>query len=129
MNVSYAVALNTATFTFPGFPGGRLPDGNYQALIAGSGITDVAGNPIADYSTSFFFLGADANHDRSVDLSDFTILASNFNVIGRDFSQGDFNYDTKVDLTDFTMLASKFNTNLTPPPPAPSSQLSRNIAP
>src|SRR5439155_14043467 len=55
INVSYGAASNTAAFHFPGFNGGTLPDGNYQAFIAGSGITDVAGNPVADYSTSFFF--------------------------------------------------------------------------
>jgi hypothetical protein len=47
-------------------------------------------------------------------LTDFTILAANFNGTSKTFSQGDFNYDTNVDLTDFTILASKFNQTLAP---------------
>ena len=58
---------------------------------------------------SFFALGGDANRDKTVDLTDFTILATNFNATGKNFGQGDFNYDAKVDLTDFTILATNFN--------------------
>jgi hypothetical protein len=55
--------------------------------------------------------GGDANLDRTVDLTDFTLLAANFNQSGKIFSQGNFNYDASgiVDLTDFTLLAAKFN--------------------
>ena len=82
----------------------------------------------ADASGTFFVLSGDANHDRSVDLTDFTILAANFNGSDKRFSEGDFNYDTSVDLTDFTILASKFNQTLGPAasaalaaPPAPAA--------
>jgi hypothetical protein len=51
-----------------------------------------------------------------VDLTDFTILATNFNATGATFSQGNFNYDDQVDLTDFTLLASQFNKSLGDPP-------------
>ena len=74
---------------------------------------DHAGNSLAGSSSlDFFVLAGDANRDRSVDLTDFSILASNFNHSGKTFSQGDFNYDGNVDLTDFTVLAAKFNTTL-----------------
>ena len=63
---------------------------------------------------NFFVLAGDANHDRTVDLTDFTTLAANFNASGKQFSDGDFNYDGTVDLTDFTILASKFNYTLSP---------------
>ena len=54
----------------------------------------------------------DANLDKTVDLTDFTFLASNFNGTGKVWNQGDFNYDGAVDLTDFTLLASNFNQTL-----------------
>ena len=79
----------------------------------------VAGNALAvDNVLNFFFLNGDANRDRNVNLSDFTILAANFNGTGKDFSQADFNYDTKVDLTDFTVLAARFNAVLNAPAPS-----------
>jgi hypothetical protein len=59
-------------------------------------------------------LGGDANLDNTVDLTDFTILASNFNATNKTWQAGDFNVDGNVDLTDFTMLASNFNRTVTP---------------
>jgi hypothetical protein len=109
---------HTATFTFAGFANGVLPDGNYSASIPAANITDLAANPLSStVSFNFFVLSADANRDRSVDLTDFTVLAANFNGTGKIYSQGDFNYDTTVDLTDFTMLAARFNFTLAPAAP------------
>jgi autotransporter-associated beta strand protein len=49
----------------------------------------------------------------TVDLTDFTYLAANFNNVGgATWLQGDYNYDGNVDLTDFTFLASNFNKSL-----------------
>jgi len=79
-------------------------------------VQDNAGNAMsADYSFNFFALAGDANHDRHVDLTDFTLLAANFNGQNKTFSQADFNYDGKVDLTDFTILAASFNRSLAAP--------------
>jgi subtilisin family serine protease len=117
ISVGYDTGTNTATFTWPTLSGAVLPDGNYTAAITGTSITDVAANATQDWSTDFFYLTADANHDRSVDLTDFTLLAANFNQSGMNYGQGDFNYDNTVDLTDFTLLASNFNKTLAPPPP------------
>jgi hypothetical protein len=36
--VAYNAAERTATFTFPGQPGGRLPAGDYRATLAGGGV-------------------------------------------------------------------------------------------
>jgi parallel beta-helix repeat protein len=121
---SFDTATNTATFTFPGFPLGALPDGNYRATLIASGIADTSGNPLDgdgngtagdNHFFNFFFLNADANRDRSVDIGDFSIVATRFNLPGT-FSQGNFNYDALTDIGDFAILASKFNTAL----PAPS---------
>src|SRR5207248_4087261 len=55
----------------------------------------------------------DANINGTVDLTDFTFLAANFNKTGgAQWLDGDFNYDNNVDLTDFTFLASNFNQTL-----------------
>jgi hypothetical protein len=112
-NASYVP--NSATITFPGFTNGVLPDGNYTVSIAAGSIADLAGNPIAASSSSFFFYNADANHDRTVNVQDFNALASNYNQTGRDFTQGDFNYDTTVNVQDFNILASRYNSVLAPP--------------
>src|SRR5439155_26827876 len=95
----------------------------------------------SDATFDFFFVAGDANHDRAVDLTDFTVLAANFNRSGVTYSQADFNYDGVVDLTDFTILASKFNYTLapataaapapptaaaTPPALAPTSRLTQS---
>jgi hypothetical protein len=44
--VSYDLATNTATFTFPGLPGGSLPDGHYAAYLSTAGITNLSGLPL-----------------------------------------------------------------------------------
>jgi len=113
VQVNYNAATNTASFTFPGYAHGALPDGNYKVTIPPSSFEDLAGNELAaGLSGTFYFVAGDANHDRTVELTDFTILAANFNGQGKTFDQGDFNYDGVVDLTDFTILASKFNYTL-----------------
>ena len=49
----------------------------------------------------------------TVDLTDFTYLARNFNTLaGGTWLHGDFNYDGACDLTDFTLLAANFNQTL-----------------
>jgi hypothetical protein len=105
---------------FPGVSDGILPDGNYQAAITPSGVTDVAGNPLQNSNTllDFFVLAGDANRDRVVNLSDFNILAANFGQSGRNYSHGDLNYDSIVNLQDFNILASRFGTTLPSPQPA-----------
>jgi GH25 family lysozyme M1 (1,4-beta-N-acetylmuramidase) len=111
---TYDADTNTVSFAMP-----PLTDGNYRAVLAAAGVADLAGNhPAADGTLDFFVLAGDANHDRTVDLTDFTVLAANFNATGKTWSQGDFNYDGTIDLTDFTILASRFNVTLAPPNPA-----------
>ena len=112
--VSYNAATNTATFTFPGFTNGVLPDGRYRATLLAAGVTDPAGNPLAaNHVSEFFVLAADANHDGSVNLGDFNVLAANFGQSPRNFTQGDFDYSGTVNLADFNILASRFGMVLT----------------
>ena len=114
--LSYDAPTKTATFTFPGFTSGTLPDGRFRATLSGPGVTDLAGNPIgvANIDASFFFLRGDANRDAIVNLGDFNILATNFGFSPRNFFQADFNYDTIVNLADFNILASRFGTSIAP---------------
>lgn len=94
--------------------GGTLADGNYRLRVVANGVNDVAGNPMtADHILDFFVFSGDANRDRSVNLSDFAIVAGNFNAPGT-FSAGDFNYSGTVEIGDFSILASRFNTSLPP---------------
>lgn len=54
-------------------------------------------------------LPGDANLDGIVNISDFALLAGNFNVTGVDWTAGDFSGDGKVGIEDFAALASRFN--------------------
>jgi hypothetical protein len=108
--VEYELATNTAHFTFPGYPNGILPDGDYSGKIL-AGLPDFFGNALpADANFSFFFLNGDANRDRIVNSDDFNILATNFGLSGKTFSQGNFNYDPAglVNSDDFNILATNF---------------------
>ena len=99
----------TVWWRFPGFARGILPDADYRATVLAAGVTDAAGNALsADAVLDFFFLNADANRDRAVNLLDFNILAGNFGQSNRPFSRGDFNYDGQVNLDDFNVLAAQF---------------------
>jgi hypothetical protein len=113
--LSYDFTNNTATFTFPGYASGILPDGSYTATLAGAGVSNMNGQPLAgDDVENFFFLNGDANRDRRVNLDDFNILAANFGQSGRDFTQGDFTYNGVVNLDDFNILASRFGQVVAP---------------
>src|SRR5262249_39519144 len=115
--LSYDTATNTATFIFPSYPRGTLPDGNYRAVLTGAGITNPQGVPMqSDTTLDFFHFTGDANHDRNVNSIDFTAVATNFNRGGRIWSQGDFNYDGFTNALDFNAIASRFGMNF----PAPS---------
>src|SRR5207248_9560643 len=108
---SYDQLTNTATFNNNGI----FADGNYTVTFVATAIQNrQTMNLSGDLVQDFFFLNADANRDRSVGLTDFTILATNFNTAGKTFSQGNFSYDAagNVDLTDFTILAANFNKSL-----------------
>lgn len=83
------------------------------AEAATLGITDVGGTPVdATAVVVRYTLQGDANLDRSVNIGDFSLLASNFNQAGG-WSKGDSNYDGLVNIGDFSLLASQFNQTLT----------------
>src|SRR6185503_1990655 len=58
-----------------------------------------------------YTLAGDGNSDGTVNIGDFSVLASRFNQPGN-WSQGDYNYSGQVDIADFSLLASRFNTSV-----------------
>jgi hypothetical protein len=114
--LAYDTATNTATFTFPHYAYGVLPDGDYHLSLPAGAVTDLFGNAlIAEHTLDFFFLQGDANRDRHVNLTDFNRLAANFGLTGNaTFSQADFNYDGNVNLADFNILAGRFGAAIAP---------------
>ena len=108
---------------------GLYPMGNYRATLSSPGITDAAGNPLVGASPlDFFFVPADANHDRRVNALDFNALASNYGQPIVDFTRGDFNYDGIVNSLDFNALGARFGTYLAPPGSAQPAQASASQA-
>jgi hypothetical protein len=111
--VVYPGGLAPAVISFPGMAGGVLPDGDYRFTLPSASVADLSGNAlVSDYTFDFWFVNADANRDRRVDLDDFNILATHFGQSGATFTDGDFNADQRVDLDDFNILASRFGGGL-----------------
>ena len=121
-------AGNSATLTFPGLNNGAtgaIEDGTFTLTFNGAGLTDVAGNAIANPAFNFFFLNGDANRDKSVAIADFSVLAANFNASPRAWFDGDFNYSGGVEIGDFSILASKYNLSV----PAEPARIGSSPAP
>src|SRR5439155_4610452 len=89
VSVTYSAATNTATFDL----GGVLADGNYHLTLNAFDVADGVGHhPAADLQFDFFFLLADADHNRTVNTLDFVALAIHFGQSsGVNFGDGDFN--------------------------------------
>jgi hypothetical protein len=112
-SLSWLPIGNTAVISVNGI----LPDGNYRATLSSASVTDPSGNPLDgdgngiggdDLIFHFYFLQADVNRDRIVNLRDFNILGANFGLSEADFEHGDLNYDGTVDLRDFDIMAGRF---------------------
>jgi hypothetical protein len=58
-----------------------------------------------------YTLAGDVNLDRTVNITDFAVLAANFNQTSR-WSLGDFNYSGTTEIGDFALLASSFNRSI-----------------
>jgi hypothetical protein len=73
------------------------------------GIGTFTGQPVDTTAVLIRYTYAgDANLDGSVDTSDFTALATNFNGTNKAWFNGDFNYDGKVNALDFNAIAINF---------------------
>ena len=113
-------ATSTYVLTFFGpRVDGRLPEGNYDLRVVAGLVTSANGHQLEqDHVHSFFVLHGDVNLDRTVNGTDFAILAGNFGKTGQTYAAGDLNGDGSVNGGDFAILAANFGRSL-PPPPAP----------
>ena len=55
------------------------------------------------------FLDGDADINKTVDIGDFSVLASSFNATAKKWTEGDFTGDEIVGIGDFSLLAANFN--------------------
>ncbi|MBC8105014.1 MAG: hypothetical protein H7Z14_00360 [Anaerolineae bacterium] len=108
-SIALSYAPNTATFTFPGFVNGMLPNGSYSALIPGFNVTDIAGNPAANAALNFSFLQGDTDGNGVVDFDDYARIDQGFNNNLTGFENGDFDYNGIVDFDDYSIIDQAFN--------------------
>lgn len=110
--LAYNPTTRIATLTFAG---NVLPDGNYTVTLPANRVTNAQGNPnIVANALTFHVLAGDANRDRVVNFDDLVILAQNYGLSGKTFSQGNFNYSPNgsVDFDDLVILAQRYNASV-----------------
>ena len=116
LTLSYNGVSNTATFLINP---SALTNGRWVATLPAGSVQDAAGNSLAsNYNYNFSFINGDINQDLSVNLNDFFILRSNFNMSGATFSDGDLNFDGLINLSDFFILRANFNYQFPSPDPS-----------
>ncbi len=79
-------------------------------LTAGTGIADVAGNPLLVGATDGWttdIMPGDANGDGAVDIFDINLVSSNWGTTG---PAGDVNIDGIVDIFDINLISSNWST-------------------
>jgi hypothetical protein len=101
---------NGITSALAAASGGRTGVGYAEALEIG--LTSLDGEPLDQTAllVRYTLLG-DVNLDRQVNISDFSVLAANFNVAGV-WSKGDMDYSGAVGIGDFALLATNYNAAL-----------------
>jgi hypothetical protein len=88
----------------------------------------VAGNVMSVNAVlNFFVLRGDVNRSRTVDGTDFAILAGNFGKAGQTYATGDLSGNGTIDGTDFAILAGNFGKSL--PQPSLTSGAAAIVAP
>ncbi len=120
IDVTYDRAANAAAFVLPDV----LPNGNYRAVLIGTGVCDSAGNMLdvggvagGNVTVEFYHLAGDADRSRDVGLNDLLILANHYGLSGVTWADGDFDGDGSVGLNDLLRLANNYGISL----PAPGS--------
>jgi len=110
---------NTGTFTTVNYNGTALsadfngPDGSFRDHIADGLFRNVNYDANNVSVTNLLALEGDADGDIDIDITDFNILASNFDDTGanaatNDWTTADFDADGDIDITDFNFLAANF---------------------
>jgi hypothetical protein len=118
-SVILSAGNTVATWVF-NTPGTFISDGDYSFTLPAGAVTDVAGNALAAPFTlsgpTIYYFAGDADRNRAVNLADFNIMAGNFGLAGKKFSEGNFSYDAagNVNLIDFNLLAARFGMSVAP---------------
>ncbi len=116
--------------TSSGYTPSQREDQHSGGVSMFGGPGDTEGGPLAfGLVVQFSFVPArvipgDFNEDGVLDLTDFGILAANFNQsfdVTESFSRGDINLDRRVDLRDFLGFRQIFNDRAVAAVPEPSS--------
>ncbi|MHB1034612.1 MAG: lamin tail domain-containing protein [Pirellulales bacterium] len=117
---TYNPAINTATWNLAGV---ALADGYYTATLAGAGVTNASGVPLAgNYAFQFFRLQGDTDGSASVDIFDVAALQPNYGqTTGMTPDKGDFDGNGTVDIFDVAILQTQYCKTLTPPAPMPAA--------
>jgi len=105
-NVELSQSAGTLSFNASGTQAtlvltNQIPNGNYRLTVGSSPTT-----------LDFFVMAGDANRNRTVNFSDLLIVAQNYGLANRTYSQGDFNYDGIVNFQDLLRVAQSYNVTL-----------------
>jgi len=115
--VTYDGGTNTASFTFPGYPGGRLPAGNYTARIL-PGLPDQFGNALLGPTPTLLFsvgppLPGDYNQNYVVDAADYTVWRNTLGASGLTlYSGADGSGNGSIGPEDYDVWKSHFGESL-----------------
>lgn len=74
-----------------------------------NGNNEVSWKDVKILQQFYGFYDGDADINKKVDISDFAVLAANFNLTGKRWTDGDFDGNETVNITDFAALAANFN--------------------
>jgi hypothetical protein len=124
--VTWDAVTRTATFTFVA----PLPNENYRATLAASGVQTAGGRRLAaDAAYDFYVLAGDVNRDRVVNYDDLLILAKYYNSTTATWAEGDLDGNGFVNFDDLLIVAKSYNATVaalppTLPAPAPAAAAS-----
>jgi hypothetical protein len=111
--LSYDALSHIATYRFPGFAHGILPDGDYRATIRGADVADAAGNAMsAESILTCIVRRGDDDGNGVVDFGDYALIDFGFNNHLSGWGNGDFNGDGVVNFDDYSLIDFAFNQNV-----------------
>ncbi len=112
--LDYDAGTKMARFTFPGYPGGRLPPGHYTAGTD-PGLADAFGNLIGTLQTFTFTIASlpgDYDGNGSVQQADYDVWRSHFGQAAIPFTSADGNGNGVVDSADYIIWRKNLGATL-----------------
>ncbi len=135
MAVSYDPQTGLARLTFPGLPGGSLPDGNWRCTVIDGALRDAAGNALdgdgdgeagGEYGLTFFRFFGDSDGNRTVDALDMLRFRSSYLRAAPDPAYNatfDSDSDGDVDAIDLLRMRQNYLQTLPEAPEASTPEL------